>query len=975
MLCAAAVWGGAPDRSAGPAAAGFNRALELDGRGAFLELPAAVWKGLKEATFEVWVRLDPQGSWKINPILTYEGPDGRLVWAAGGGNALFFHIGLRERGERCRCGFANALTPERWTHVAASAGPQGLALYLDGVLVATNPAPADLSMLGEGGRLRLGAGAVFGRREAFLKGRVDCLRVWSVARDREAIRRDMLRRLRGDERGLRARWDFDRDPPEEASTGGFAGRLVGGARTVPAALPSPETFVVPTLFVGQALGKEGKRLSPVVVQLRRAGRDLRTVIVDQLGRYGLTWPIPPGDEARYDLVAFSPEGEGRTGRLVFRRGAVNRVDLRIRPLPSRTQALERFRSALLEGLRQDPTMVLRLDPSWALRLNLERGMAEAMPALLFLARSSDPKQRRAAVYLLGRLGQSTVQVVETLGAAAHSEDGMTRLLAVLALRQLDVPRPLRGIYEKRSLALAYLFVGLLIPLALIHLWLYFVHPAERTNIHYSAFTLAAAGLAWILGSGAFGAAGAIAGVLLFLSLGLRLLYALFAPRVPLTMWVLGGLAAATIGGVVWIADDIQALVIGTLPPARLAPSLSNPLVVTLTLTLFLLVFMPLEMVRALAAAVWRRKPGAWLVACGFLALLLSALMWPGMHALLASGRISAATFNRWIHLFPSAGIAIFAFTASGQLAWAFARMHHNLGQVKAELETRSLQLAAAKTAAEKACEEAKLASESKSRFLAGMSHELRTPLNAIIGYSEMLEEQAQEAGMKEWAADLRKIRLAARHQLALINEVLDISKIEAGRVTLHLEEFDVCALARETAATVEPLARRNHNVIQVDCPPEAGRMFADPVKLRQILYNLLSNACKFTENGRVTFRVRRRAASSPEEPDRLIFTVTDTGPGLPEDQLERIFEAFTQLPGPAARKQGGTGLGLTISRSYCRLMGGELTASSKPGEGASFTAVLPARVRPVREKETLAPGRRLSPDGAPPARTDSSSSP
>ena len=261
----------------------------------------------------------------------------------------------------------------------------------------------------------------------------------------------------------------------------------------------------------------------------------------------------------------------------------------------------------------------------------------------------------------------------------------------------------------------------------------------------------------------------------------------------------------------------------------------------------------------------------------------------------------------------------------GDLARAFNEMADRLVVTRAELEE-------ARTAAE-------AASAAKSAFLARMSHELRTPLNAIIGYSEMLLEDAEADGEPARAADLAKIRRSGKHLLALINEVLDLARVEAGKVLLHVESFAVAPLLREVAATIAPLARENGNTVRVDAGDELGTMRADPTRLRQVLFNLLGNACKFTRDGVVTVSGRRVAGDAGEQ---LVLTVADTGVGMTAAQLAALFREFEQGDPAVERAYGGSGLGLAISRRLCRLMGGDLTAESEPGRGATFTAVLPA---------------------------------
>jgi signal transduction histidine kinase/CheY-like chemotaxis protein len=257
------------------------------------------------------------------------------------------------------------------------------------------------------------------------------------------------------------------------------------------------------------------------------------------------------------------------------------------------------------------------------------------------------------------------------------------------------------------------------------------------------------------------------------------------------------------------------------------------------------------------------------------------------------------------------------------------------------------------------------ANRAKSTFLANMSHELRTPLNAIIGYSEMLEEETRDSGKVENVQDLKKIQAAGKHLLSLINDVLDLSKIEAGKMGLHLETFDVAQVIEEMVTTLQPAAAKNANLIHVHLAENVSVIKADITKVRQILFNLLSNACKFTDHGTVTVDVDQIKV---DKRDWIQFRVSDTGIGISAKQKENLFQEFAQADASIARKYGGTGLGLAITHRFVQLMKGRINVESEPGRGAIFTVQLPAQV--VMETTESAPSEDTSDVSFSKAKTD-----
>ena len=258
------------------------------------------------------------------------------------------------------------------------------------------------------------------------------------------------------------------------------------------------------------------------------------------------------------------------------------------------------------------------------------------------------------------------------------------------------------------------------------------------------------------------------------------------------------------------------------------------------------------------------------------------------------------------------------FAAQSALAIQNARLFRDLAEKSGQLE---------------------VASQLKSQFLANMSHELRTPLNAIIGVTEMLHEDARDLQRDSEIEPLERVLRAARHLLALINDILDLSKIEAGRMELHIESFAIAPLVADVVTTLDTLALKNRNRVVVDCAADIGIMRGDQTRIRQALLNLASNATKFTENGTVTIRARRTAEDARPW---VTMAVSDTGIGMTSDQMARLFQEFVQADASTTRKYGGTGLGLAISRRFCQMMGGDITVESEPGRGSTFTLRLPA---------------------------------
>jgi signal transduction histidine kinase len=275
---------------------------------------------------------------------------------------------------------------------------------------------------------------------------------------------------------------------------------------------------------------------------------------------------------------------------------------------------------------------------------------------------------------------------------------------------------------------------------------------------------------------------------------------------------------------------------------------------------------------------------------------------------------------------------------AGRLQESYAGLEH-------KVETRTRELAQSVSELRALGQQLEVASQHKSQFLANMSHELRTPLNAIIGYSEILQEDVADLGQQNLVDDLKKIESSGRHLLGLINDILDLSKVEAGKMDVFIEEIEIAPLLEEVRAIIVPLAEKNGNTIEFSLADNLGTMRTDRTKLKQSLLNIFSNGSKFTQNGRLTLVAERIETDKP----MVRFAISDTGIGMTEEQLGRLFQAFSQAEASTTKKYGGTGLGLAITRNFCQMLGGEVSVTSKPGQGSTFTITLPdAPVAPAQ---------------------------
>ena len=907
---------------------GQNRVLELDGTNSYVALPANIFNGLTEATVEGWVKYY---HFDKNARLFSFGRENQFMTVGihnDFSNLRFLIVAPKQYGI---VEVPGIIRSNEWIHMAAVSGPGGMKLYANGILLGSNAYPGSFSTIGNGGRNLLGRSnwhEVDPVDNPDTRGQIDEFRVWKMARSQEQIRQTMFQRLTGQEDGLVGLWNFDDGTARDVSPGKHHGELFGQARAIDADLPRPGDLVQPAVFAGRLLGGDNSGnswMKRALLRIEQNGRPASFIAVKiaETGQpSGDTFAIATyNPDAEIELHAFDVSGRQWAHRFQPRLGATIRAD--IRPRGDVFQAATPIpQEWLVDALRDpDTRYVASIIANYTVKEPLEKPLFDA------LLQNLDPP------------------------------DGRTKFTRAL-LQYGALPDPYQRLFVGWHRVLGWLILALLAPFALLHLLIFVFNRRERAPLYYALWVVLGAVFSWIWmarfnldphGEMVLSMIGSAVGLT-----GLRLFYQLFYPRTPRQFWLFAG----------WFILQYGAL--GLVPGGwiRVGSGVMEWRIDVILPLFALMIVQALESLRVVVRAILKRQEGAWLVGGGYIILFLGGVL--EALELFPATSVTGSVWRGTVasSLLVPATFAVFMALTAVYLARRFALTTLQLAEAKnsAELAAQALaaqntQLVTARKEADDARREADSSNQAKSQFLANMSHELRTPLNAIIGYSEMLQEEAPEMGADSLVPDLQKIHGAAKHQLGLINDILDLSKIEAGKMTCFIEEFDPVKLVREVAATVQPLVAKKANRLELDCPAELGTLRSDPTKLRQVLFNLLSNAAKFTENGIITLRVSKAEEAPPGtlgkafslQPSAFCFQISDPGIGMTSEQLGRLFQAFNQAEAATQVKYGGTGLGLAISRKFCQMLGGEIEVTSEPGKGSTFTVVLPINCPSTRE--------------------------
>jgi hypothetical protein len=765
----------------------LDTVLELPGADSYVELPPDIFNDLDESTFEAWVKWERLGEPGWNRVFNYGSAMHDLTIATRGSNSLWFVVADGGRGLQQI--IAPVLKTGEWVHVAGVSGKNGMRLYVSGQLVGTNAYTGSFSGLNSGQLNRLGKTVTQNDKDPSFQGQMDEVRVWRGERTESQIRENMFTRLTGMEPDLVGLWNFDKAEDglvKDASPGGHAGRLMGSASIVPSRLPG--VAEAPSVLEGTVRNAAGGPASQAKVILVLDDRIHRIANADSEGKF----KVQLRGAMALQVFALQAKQVAKLAECHVEPFGTTRADLKLEGGESDAKLVGEVKALLVEGLR-------------------DRGRSD----------------QDLAAAALSELQISEPGVVAALVSALDDQAATVRRAALSSLANLPIPAALRPVYEKRSRAMSYLFGGLLIPFVVFHLLLFTFFPKVRSNLYFAAYAATAAlGTIQQLGINSISptVADSLPIPVFVLSvvnsmLGLRLLYSFFYERLPRLFWFF--LIPGAMGALVAIMAQTNFPLSGGVFRSGSLSSSQVTFVISMAVVGLVSIAVGIEMFRVAGLAIIRRKRGAWIVGGGMVAVLLFPVVGALGNAFFRDFMRDFFGYPFWGYL-SHMGVVVFAACASLYLAGDFAQTYRNLASAKEEIERKNRDLAAANRDAEEARATAEEANKAKSSFLANMSHELRTPLNAIIGYSEMLQEEAEDLKRPELIPDLGKIHGAGKHLLGLINDVLDLSKVESGKMSLYLEDFDVTGLLQEVAATVQPLIQKNSNTLVVECPAEIG---------------------------------------------------------------------------------------------------------------------------------------------------------
>ena len=916
-----------------------NSVLHFDGNGSYLELPPHILDGYKAITVEAWVRAERLGFMTRFFEFGTQNDTSGAIWDG------FYRVHVSKgKGQLTSAAFTDFLSRNEnngWVHLAVALDGNRFFGYLNGELILQRQSPTLLNPAGDGNRYYFGK-ATWGGEEDDFVGQMDEIRIWNKVLSAGEIKDGLSRRLPWGSSNLVALVNSDTN------------RIKG-----------PDGIVRSTLFRGALhLKIQERSLAEVSRKLRH--QHLEIIFPDEihsltninLGRFKFDQGVAYGWEWEWEFKN-NQITTNANGNLVYL------TDLHWFPEQFATDLFLMAANRSNEVWTAVHSLDLTVFNSSVQSVYLKRSDTNALRNLLKTPLTQAIRERREVeknVNLLNFLGLKEEATEALIDAAVAG--GYGYYPARLLVRK-EVPPRLAKFYQVRQSVSARFLGGIVAALGLVMacLWVFNRRMSFALWFGFSCVPISL----WLL----FGE------ILVRMNLRLAVLSAIgpllfgfvrstLNQKIPIRCWLPIAALIPVIGmscyGFYFHNGDINSDNNGD---HQLQINWIWLEVATLAL-IWLLIETILSFKNiSISISILQRRLILWTWISTLILCIGIPSFWLTAGFYWNAATISGDVFNcvlmfqkflvswlpvradenpdlawEWIQIPAVISFALSGFCLLGnrfrELRMSLEASNSVALQQLEEIKTKSEALQVAQEAAE-------AASKAKSQFLANMSHELRTPLNAIIGYSEMLQEEADDLGTPEIKPDLQKIHGAGKHLLGLINDILDLSKIEAGKMTLYLENFEVQTLVNEVAATVQPMINKNGNQLTLEVAPEIGSMRADVTKVRQALFNLLSNASKFTDKGSITLRARRQGAD-------LVFDVIDSGIGMTPEQVGRLFQAFAQADASTSKKYGGTGLGLALSRKFCQIMGGDLTVASEAGKGSTFTATIPAQVIEVAEE-------------------------